>query len=285
MQTSVGGGFEEEWVLVTPELAEEYLEANTDNRRLVAERVLRFGEDMEAERWRDYHPHGISFDREGRLVDGQHRLAAILLSGKSVVMRVTRGLDPEMQSVFDLGAPRMTGDVLRRGGILNSTHAGTIISMLYLYDNYPDVIWHNPRYPSKTYQLEYAKEHDAAIQTAIHAAQSVFRSTRIPRSVYGVLYLLVDRYGMTDSWDDWHSAVLSGAGLQKGDARLTLRNYFAHEERMRDQGGIWSRQRRLALVLKAYRYYREEKPVHLLRFNKADLPMPVINVGATLGER
>jgi hypothetical protein len=285
MPTITNGGFLEDWVLVGPELAEEFLESNRDNRRLVTARVLRFAEDMEAKRWKNYHPHGISFDWDGRLVDGQHRLAAIALSGASIIMRVTRGLDPAMHAVFDLGAARMTGDVLRRGGVNNATHAGTIASMLYLYDNYPDVLWHNPRYPSKTYQLEFATEHNAALQEAIHAAQQIFRTSRIPRSAYGVLYMLVDRYGMLDDWDDWHGSLLTGAGLQKGDPRLTLRNYFSHQDRARDGQGIWARQRNLAVVLKAYRYYKEGKPVKLLRFNKSELPMPSIYVTSLLKDR
>lgn len=266
----------EEWVEVTPALAEEWLRWNKDNRRLVSARVLRFAEDMEGGRWANHHPHGIAFDVNGRLIDGQHRLEAVVLSGASVVMRVTRDLNPEMHVVFDLGAPRSSSDILTRGGVQNSAHAGTIASMLYLYDNYPDVIWHTPRYPSKTWQLEYVREHNEAVQESVRHAGVASRTSRIPRSAYGVLYLLVDRHGLLSEWDEWHSKIASGEGLLKGDPRLTIRNYFSHEARIREGSGIWQRQRRLALLIKAYRAYRDGRSVSLIRFDKHSMPMPRI---------
>ena len=266
----------EEWVEVTPALAEEWLKWNKDNRRLVQARVIRFAEDMEADRWAQYHPHGIAFDQHGKLIDGQHRLEAVVLSGATVTMRVTRDLHPGMHAVFDLGAPRSASDILTRGGIQNSAHASTIVSMLYLYDNYPDTIWSNPRYPSKTWQLEYVSKNYVAVQDAVKAAASAFRAVRIPRAQYGVLYLLVERHALLNEWDEWHEKIVSGAGLTKGDPRLTLRNYFGNTDRLREGTGSWQRQRRLGLILKAFRMYREGKSVSLLRFDKNSLPMPMV---------
>lgn len=270
----------EEWVKVTPDIAAEWLKHNRDNRRLVTERVLRFAQDMDAGRWPDYHPHGIAFDDDGRLIDGQHRLEAVALSGATVVMRVSQGLDPRMHSVFDLGAPRSASDVLLRGGVQNSAHAGTLISMLYLYDKYPDSAWHNPRYPSKTWQLQYAMAHQDEVQDAVRESAAAFRHTRIARTQYGVLYMLVARHGLLDEWAGWHDGIMSGSGLLIGDPRLTLRNYFMHDSRSREGSTVWNRQRRLAIVLKAYRAYREGRSVRLLRFDRNSLPMPTIIDGS-----
>ena len=62
---------------VTPELACRWLEANTQNRVVNPAHVDRLVRDMKAGRWYLTH-QGIAFDTHGLLVDGQHRLWAIL---------------------------------------------------------------------------------------------------------------------------------------------------------------------------------------------------------------
>lgn len=272
----------EEWVHVTPQVADTWLQRNEDNRRLHPARVLKFAEDMEAGRWADHHPHGIAFDRNGRLIDGQHRLHAVVLSGVPVWMRVTKDLEPEMHTVFDLGAPRSAGHVLQRSGVANSSQVSSIVSMLFMYDRYPDVAWNNPRYPSKTWQVEYAQEHNELLQRAVHEARQMFRTTRIPHAQYATLYVLADRNGLMPYWETWHTGLLTGAGLQKGDPRLTLRNYFSSGLRIRERSDTWQRQRHLAIVLKAYSAYIAGKPIKQLKFEKVHLPMPTLVDASTL---
>src|SRR5438105_14027323 len=80
---------------ITPEIATRYLELNKKNYRPLNKKlVVRYARAMHEDRWVPRHPQGIAFDWNGNLGDGQHRLAAIVLSGKSVVMWVHRGCDP-----------------------------------------------------------------------------------------------------------------------------------------------------------------------------------------------
>jgi hypothetical protein len=267
----------EDWVAVTPAMADQWLQSNEGNRRLSQPRALRFAEDMEAGRWPDYHPHGISFDDTGRLIDGQHRLEAIALSGKTVIMRVTSGLPTEMMNVFDLGAPRTPADILRRNGIQNSTHAGAVAAMLYRYDTLPDVPWGSQHVPSKPRLLQIIMSEDVSIQDGIRYGQSAYRQTGMPLVQYALLYVLVTREGLEHEWTAWHEGIMSGVGLQRGDARLTLRNYVARTDVGRRNGDAhWHRQKKAAIILKAFRYYLDRRPVHLLKFEKTNLPMPTI---------
>jgi hypothetical protein len=82
-----------ETVLVTPELAAQMLERRYPNQRLLsAKRVASHARAMLAGRWRLTH-QGVAFNGEGFLVDGQHRLSAVVQSGCSVYMMVTHGVD------------------------------------------------------------------------------------------------------------------------------------------------------------------------------------------------
>lgn len=62
---------------ITPKRAAEMLEANASNRPLSKTTVRAFAEAMRRGDWLVTH-QGIAFDTAGVLVDGQHRVAAIV---------------------------------------------------------------------------------------------------------------------------------------------------------------------------------------------------------------
>ena len=77
---------------VTPQLAKTWLkDHNTNNRTLRPNYVHKLAADMAHNRYAVHH-QGIAFNCDGTLIDGQHRLAAIVESGCSIVMPVTRGV-------------------------------------------------------------------------------------------------------------------------------------------------------------------------------------------------
>ncbi len=102
---------------ITPEIARRYLESNTVNYRpRNAATVDRYARIMIEGRWKDRHHDGIAFDYNGALGNGQHRLAAIVKSGRTVVMWVHRGCNPVIFLESDRGLRRTEGDRLRRLG-------------------------------------------------------------------------------------------------------------------------------------------------------------------------
>ena len=78
-----------ETILVTPEMARRWLDSNTrSNRRPSAKTVDAYAREMAAGRWLVTH-QGIAFNQAGELVDGQHRLLAIIEADVNVLMMVT----------------------------------------------------------------------------------------------------------------------------------------------------------------------------------------------------
>lgn len=55
---------------------------------------------------------GIAFDITGRLIDGQHRLHAIILAGVPIQISVTRGCSASSFSILDRGSSRSASDIL-----------------------------------------------------------------------------------------------------------------------------------------------------------------------------
>lgn len=93
-----------------------YLETQVGdtNRHVSDPRVKAFSEVMKRGQWR-LNSQPIAFDSEGHLVDGQHRLWAIV-TAQTVIVRlaVAYGLDDDAVKTIDRGRVRSIGESLRR---------------------------------------------------------------------------------------------------------------------------------------------------------------------------
>ncbi|TXH43698.1 MAG: hypothetical protein E6Q97_33780 [Desulfurellales bacterium] len=96
---------------ITPKQAEKYLQFNTSNRNIRKALVGQYARDMANGKWKLTH-QGLAFNCDGTLLDGQHRLRAIVESGVTVQMLVARGVNSEHQLVMDDHAKRSAGDAL-----------------------------------------------------------------------------------------------------------------------------------------------------------------------------
>lgn len=97
--------FETKSVLITPQIARATLEHNTRNRTLTPARVDEFVGLMKSGRFQFTH-QGIALDINGDVLDGQHRLAAIVKSKCSVWMLVSKGVPESARLAVDTGKPR-----------------------------------------------------------------------------------------------------------------------------------------------------------------------------------
>jgi hypothetical protein len=98
---------------ITPAVAKQLLERNTDNRPMRATHVETLRLSFIRGEYRTTH-QGIAFDMTGRLIDGQHRLSAIsgCPAGMSFPIFVTTGADPEVYKLTDTGLRRSASDLL-----------------------------------------------------------------------------------------------------------------------------------------------------------------------------
>jgi hypothetical protein len=97
--------------LISPTKAAEYLELNTSNRRYREG----YANDL-AKQWQNGHflagVGSIAFNKEGKLIDGQHRLNAVVKSGLTLKFVVVRSLHDNAFAAIDSGVKRTGGDVL-----------------------------------------------------------------------------------------------------------------------------------------------------------------------------
>lgn len=100
--------------LISPEVAYEMLAKNTNNRPINWQRVEEYADVMRRGEW-VLHAQGIILDTAGNVLTGQKRLWAVIYSGASVYMRVSRGNSPAVARLLDRGTPQSARDLATRG--------------------------------------------------------------------------------------------------------------------------------------------------------------------------
>ncbi len=95
---------------ITPAIAHQYLALSIGNRPLNADFVLSCAVTMEAGKWNELASE-VVFDEDGTLIDGHHRLHAIIAYGQSVRMLVKRGVAREARGLIDTGRTRSIRDL------------------------------------------------------------------------------------------------------------------------------------------------------------------------------
>lgn len=119
---------------VTPAKARKWLkESNKGNRSIRLAVVSAYARDMVAGEWR-FAGDPIRFDDKGNLLDGQHRLMAIVSSLTAMDALVIRGLEDDSRFVMDTGSKRNLGDVLKFEEHKNTALLAAAIRLCVIYE-------------------------------------------------------------------------------------------------------------------------------------------------------
>lgn len=126
------GKSEVQVVTITPEIAKAWLDVNIENNRNLSKRIVdKYARDMNAGQWL-FTGDAIRFDKTGKLIDGQHRLAAVEQSGKAIKSLVVYNCDSEVMGVLDTGFARRVRDVLHMNGHSNAANLATTLRLLFI---------------------------------------------------------------------------------------------------------------------------------------------------------
>ena len=117
---------------IGPEVALKWLAANQSNRPISDDQVKRYAADMKRGDWKTTH-QGLAFDQSGMLLDGQHRLRAIVRSGVTVPIVVFRDCDRATFDRLDTGKKRTVADALAIDGLDSARTVAAIARSLILF--------------------------------------------------------------------------------------------------------------------------------------------------------
>ena len=120
-----------EQILVTPDMAARFLEKNLiSNRKISPTRVSKLAAAMQSGDFIIGDP--LKFDKNDVLIDGQHRLTALIKARVTIEFLVIKGYDERVSTVLDIGAQRSCADIARLSGYqeITATHIAIFNGMI-----------------------------------------------------------------------------------------------------------------------------------------------------------
>ena len=104
-------------VSITPTLAAEMLKTSTEHQRAVDRNTVnKYARIMSRGLWVGANGDSIRISSDNTLIDGQHRLAAVIVADTDIEMLVMSGIHEDNIKTIDDGKPRTFSDMLRIDG-------------------------------------------------------------------------------------------------------------------------------------------------------------------------
>lgn len=250
-------------VVVTPTMAAEWLEStNVHNRKMSARVVSAYASDMREGEWID-NAETIKFSRTGALLDGQHRLAAVVEADVPVQFLVARGLDPAAQDTVDNGRKRTFADVLTLRGEKDAVQLAAIVRAVTLADGTASYVTDKRGSPTNA-QLTRTLDAYPELRDIATKARHVSKNAEIPASVAGFAYWAFSRLDAEDA-AYFFARIASDTGHAEGEPAYEFRRAAAALARGNARSRVDNRYL-MAILVKAWNAYRDGAKVGLLRW-------------------
>lgn len=245
---------------VTPEMAARWLEGKCKNRNINNKQVEKFAKDMIAGAW---HLNGetIVFSEDETLMDGQHRLWAVVESGCTVKLCIVKGAKEDSMDTFDMGRARTFSDALQINGKVDTRYLAGAARWWRWYDSFRKGGLATGGHPSHA-ELKVVLAKHPMVELAAGAIPKSKAKRLIPAAVLTfVLSAAMERD--IDAAEQWLNALASGQGLPEDSATYLLRERMivnASANTKLDQMYV------AAYTIKAWNYWFKRRPMRSLRW-------------------
>jgi hypothetical protein len=255
-------------VTVDPATAERWLGYNHSNRNVRQNLVDCYARDMEDGNW-EMTGEPVKFATDGRLLDGQHRLHAIVKSGVTLNLLVVRGLPTRAQLVMDSGARRTAADALAMDGRDHSTFLSSGARVAIGLSRGSADNLHSLRITHA--EIRTFVDSTPAFVEAVGLFHGYSKAIASPK---GVLAYVAWRLCMVDATaaKEFFDAVASQEMLRGNDPRMVLakRLYGIRESRVLETVDAY-----VALFFRAWNHWREGSSISMLKtVRPVSIPQP-----------
>lgn len=265
--------------LITPSLAKDLLKKNGINRALDKHLIAEYAREMRNGLWYEYTYESIKLAEDGTLMDGQHRLTALIDANVSLTFKIDYGLDKIAFKYLDSGKRRTAGDKFHCAGILNSRNMAAGIRR-YLILKEGHIIGNFKGGGSKKIsdaELLSIYESSPKLYTAAHqmGEQWYNKSGRLLRVTEFMAFHLYFREINEDDAYTFMSKFGEGINLTEGDPIKLLRERLT-TAKMNPTMNL-SGYAKTGLIIKAWNHFRKNDSIKMLRFSPAldTFPIPV----------
>lgn len=208
-----------EIVELTPELAREWLASNTKNRRIRKAVVDRYARDMASDRWRDSEAM-ICFDIHGNMLNGQHRLYAVIKANVTVRVVVQRNVPPEAMSTMDTGAGRTGSDALGLQGETNPTTLAATLKLAYLMER--EQLGRQKTIVVSVAEMEDLLDRCPEIRESVRCAVKYNKTLAVPASAVALVHWMISDAAGDDHADNFLARLATRVNEPEGSPILAL---------------------------------------------------------------
>lgn len=252
---------------ITPAWAAKTLkDKNTDNRAMNIKHVAKLADEIKSGRWK-VNGDTICIN-DDRLIDGQHRLAAVVQTGITIQSFVIEGIPSDVFDTKDVGKRRSPGDTLSVRGEKNSYR---LASALALTDRYMTCRGDQNVNYSNT-EIEGLLEKYPDIRDSLQVG--VQCKDILPPSLLDACHYIFSRID-TKLADEFVTKIIKGTGLEDRDPFYILRERLVKNSVSKAK---LTKPYMLALCIKAWNYTRKGMKVRFLRWRdtgEVTEPFPV----------
>jgi hypothetical protein len=252
---------------ITPELAADWLENRnlSANRNLSEHVAAKYAKAMSEGRWLFTH-QGIAFDTEGWLIDGQHRLRAVAISGVTVEMFVVPGCDAATFAVLDNGFKRQAHQLIDVHGAPVVAAAARILAIVTgeaVGISVQQGVYDTQLPTDEVVRVANLWPELSDLYVSIDAC---YRSSHVNRPMHLAVLAQASRTQYKRRLESWFDGLQEGAGLAATDPRLLLRNRFIRDSKQLNvQRGLTYN-----LIAKAWNAHAGERTMGVLKVSDSD---------------
>lgn len=263
---------------IGPAEAEELLKMNLKNRNIVDRAVAEYAAAMANKEWQ-FDGAPIRISDNGVVLDGQHRLSAIVKSGTTHDFLVIRGIKREAQAIMDTGRKRTLANALTLRGEKDSTALGALLTLAFRWHHgvrgtrmftggggglsIANAAVMTPQTPT---MLRFLDE-SPTIKDAIKPGNQLNRHLPIPPRVGSLAYLVLNQIDPEDA-KYFFEKLASGAGLDEDNPILVLRNRLQEMGRDSTRGQVTAPEIVLAFMFKAWNSWRDGQSIKRLKYTQ-----------------
>lgn len=245
---------------IGPDEATKLIEGSKDirNRTVSDGHVKWLADQMKDGKW-SLNGEAIIIDDEGQIVDGQHRLWAVIESGVTIESLVTRGVDRKGFATIDTGTARTAGNVLAICGKKDANALGAALSLIHRHEVGQMFVHGKGAGFTTATGLSILRRHPEIEESVDFVTKHSKNVTlkKIPRSAFIFLHYRFSAHAKEKAVEFFE---------QVGDVRFdtagtitrTLRDWLLKRDAV--GGGIKTLEL-CAIVVKAWRSFLEKRPV------------------------
>ena len=256
---------------ITPDKAFKMLEKNTMNRNIDQKRVEQYARDMKCGRW-TLNGSTIVIAKDGTILDGQHRLWAVITADRPIAFLIVYNADKEDFDTIDTGLTRTSRHIMQIACSAHSSTAAALTKLLWLHDavdaNLAPETCHS--HVSNNRLRVFYEDNKRLIEQAASVAE---HKHPFVKSHMALAYCIIFRKtGHLDKLDSFFDALKSATFINPKHPIMTLQSkLFSNKMSSRKL----SVQETLAAYIRVWNAFVRGKDLTTIRWNASE-PLPEV---------